>query len=75
MVPKKVPKGSAPLSSARANPWDALPREVQMDIGNSARKVGQTMDSTVDGQDQLKIHEIRDDTLEVLMHPSVVELL
>ena len=28
----------------------------------------------MDGQDQPKIYEIRDHTLEVLMHPSVLEL-
>ena len=29
---------------------------------------------SVDGHDQPKIHQIRDHTLEVLMHPSVLEL-
>ena len=30
--------------------------------------------SPVDGQNQPEIYEIRDHTLEVLMHPSVLEL-
>ena len=29
--------------------------------------------ASVDGHDQQRIHEIRDHTLEVLMHPSVLE--
>ena len=37
MVPTKVPKEPKPLSSASANPWDTLPREVQVNIG----KLGQ----------------------------------
>ena len=37
MVPKKVLKQSKPLSLARANPWDTLPRKVQVDIGNLRR--------------------------------------
>ena len=32
------------------------------------------MESPVDGQDQPKIYTIRDHTLEVLMHPDVLEL-
>ena len=74
MVQKKFLKEPKPLSSASSNPWDALPREVQVDIGSSAKKVGETMESPVDGQDQPKIYAIRDHTLEVLMHPSVLEL-
>ena len=42
MVPKKVPKEPKPLRSASANPWDALPREVQVDIGSWDEKVGET---------------------------------
>ena len=34
MVPKKVSKEPKPLSFARPNRWDALPRNVQVDIGN-----------------------------------------
>ena len=73
-MPKKVPKDPKPLSSTSANPWDALPREVQVEIPSWYKKVGETTESPVDGQDQPKIHEIRDHTLEVLMHPSVLEL-
>ena len=74
MVPKKFLKEPNPLSSPSASPWDALPREVQVDIGNWDKKVRETTESTVDGQDQAKIYEIRDHTLEVLMQPSVLEL-
>ena len=45
-----------------------------MDIGSLDKKVGETTESPVDGQDQPKIYEIRDHTLEVLLHPSVLEL-
>ena len=74
MVPKKLPKEPKPLSCARASPWDALPREVQVDIGNWDKKVGETMESPMGGQDQPTIYEIRDHTLEVLMHPCILEL-
>ena len=73
-MPKKVPKEPKPPSSTSANPWDALPREVQVDTGSWDKKVGQTTESPVDGQDQPKIYEICDHTFEVLMHPSVLEL-
>ena len=45
-----------------------------MDIGSWDKKVGDTTEIPVDGQDQPNIYEIRDHTLEVLMHPSVLEL-
>ena len=54
MVPKKVPKEPKPLSSASANPWDALPRELQVDIGSWDKKVGETTEGPVDGQDEPK---------------------
>ena len=73
-VPKKVPKEPKPLSSTSANAWDALRREVQVAIGSSDKKAGKTTESPLDGQDQPKIYEIRDHTLKVLMHPSVLEL-
>ena len=73
-MPKKVPKEPKPLSSTNANPWDALPREVQVDIGSSDKNGGETTESPVDGQAQPKIYEIRDHTFEVLMHPSMLEL-
>ena len=38
------------------------------------KKVGETTESPVDGQEQPKIYEIRDHTLEVLMQPCVLEL-
>ena len=74
MVRKKALKEPRPLSSARGNPWDSLPREVQVDIGNWGKKVGEITESPVDGQDQREIYEIRYHTLEVLMHFSVLEL-
>ena len=74
MVPKKVLKEAKPLSSASANPWDGLPREVQVDIGSCGEKVGEITESPMDGQDQPKIYEIRDHTFQVLMHPSLLEL-
>ena len=37
-------------------------------------KEGATTESPVDGQDQPRIYTIRDHTLEVLMHPDVLEL-
>ena len=73
-MPKKVPKEPKPLSSTSANPWDALPMEVQVDIGSWDKKVGDTTENHVDGQEQPKNYEIRDHTLEVLMHSSVREL-
>ena len=39
------------------------------------KKEGATTESPVDGQDQPKIYTILDHTLEVLMHPDVLELL
>ena len=73
-MPNKVLKEPEPPSSTSASPWDALPREVQADTGSWDKKVGETTEGPVDGQDQPKIYEIRDHTLEVLMHPSVLEL-
>ena len=74
MVPKKILKDAKPLSFARANPWEPLPREVQVDSGNRDKKVGETIETPVDGHQQPKIYEIRDHTMEVLMHQSVLEL-
>ena len=73
-MPKKVPMEPKPLNPTSANPWNALPREVQVDIGSWDKKVGETTKSPIDGQDQPKIFEIRAHTLEVLLHPSVLEL-
>ena len=67
MVPMKVPKEPKPLTFARINRSDTLRREVQVDISNWDKKVGETTEIPVDGQDQPKIHQISDHTLEVLM--------
>ena len=72
-MPKKAPEEPKPLSFATPNPWSAVPREVHMGTGHG-KKEGATTESPVDGQDQPKIHTIRDHTLEVLMHPDVLEL-
>ena len=72
-VPRKAPEEPKPLSFATPNPWRALPREVYVGKG-PGKKQGATAESPVDGQDQPKIYTIRDHTLEVLMHPDVVEL-
>ena len=72
-MPKKAPEEPKPLSFATPNPWSALPREVHVGTGHG-KKEGATTESPVDGQDQPKIYIIRDHTLEVLMHPDVLEL-
>ena len=72
-VPKKAPEEPKPLSFATPSPWSALPREVHVGTGHN-KKEGATTESPVDGQDQPKIYTIRDHTLEVLMHPDVLEL-
>ena len=43
MVPKKFQKEAKALRFARADPRDALPREVQVDIGNWDKKVSETI--------------------------------
>ena len=72
-MPNKAPEEPKPLSFATPNPWSALPREVYGGKGRG-KKEGATTESPVDGQDQPKIYTIRDHTLEVLMHPDVLEL-
>ena len=72
-MPKMAPEEPKPLSFATPNPWSALPREVHVGTGHG-KKEGATTESPVDGQDQPKIYTIRDHTLEVLMHPDVLEL-
>ena len=72
-MPKKAPEEPKPLSFATSNPWSALPREVHVGTGHG-KKEGATTESPVDRQDQPKIYTIRDHTLEVLMHPDVLEL-
>ena len=72
-VSKKAPEEPKPLSFATPNPWSALPREVYVGKGGG-KKEGATTEGPVDGQDQPKIYTICDHTLEVLMHPDVLEL-
>ena len=72
-MPKKAPGEPKPLSFATPNPWSALPREAYVGKGRG-KKEKATTESPVDGQDQPKIYTIRDHTLEVLMHPDVLEL-
>ena len=72
-MPKKATEEQKPLSFATPNRWSALPREVYVGKGRG-KKEGATTKSPVDGQDQPKIYTIRDHTLEVLMHPDVLEL-
>ena len=72
-MPEKSPEEPKPLSFATPNPWSALPREVYVGKGRG-KKEGATTESPVDRQDQPKIYTIRDHTLEVLMHPDVLEL-
>ena len=72
-MPKKAPEEQKPLSFVTPNPWSALPREVYVGKGRG-KKEGGTTESPVDGQDQPRIYTIRDHTLEVLMHPDVLEL-
>ena len=72
-MPKKAPEEPKPLSFATPNPWSALPREVHVGTGHG-KKEGATTESPVDGQEQPKIYTIHDHTLEVLMHPDVLEL-
>ena len=72
-MPKKAPEEPKPLNFATPNPWSALPREVYVGKGRG-KKEGATTESAVDGQDQPRIYTIRDHTLEVLMHPDVLEL-
>ena len=72
-MPKAAPEEPKPLIFATANPWSALPGEVYVGKG-CGKKEGATTESPVDGQDQPKIYTIRDHTLEVLMHPDVLEL-
>ena len=45
-----------------------------MGLGRTQVNDGETRESPVDGHDGPKIYPIRDHTLEVLMHPSVLEL-
>ena len=72
-MPKKAPEERKPLSYVTPSPWSALPREVYVGKG-PGKKEGATTESPVDGEDQPRIYTIRYHTLEVLMHPDVLEL-
>ena len=74
MVPKRAPEEPKKLNFASPSPWNTFPREVHMDVGRTQINDGETTESPVDGHDHSKIYTIRDHTLEVLMHPSVLEL-
>ena len=74
MVPKRALEEPRNLSFASPSPWNALPREVLMDLGRTQINDGETTDSPVDGHDECKICTIRDHMHEVFMHPSVLEL-
>ena len=71
---KEGSEGAKATEFCQSQSRGALPRQVQVDIGNWDKKVGDSWKSPVDGQDQPKIYEICDHTLKVLMHPSVPEL-
>ena len=72
-MPEKAPEEPKPLSFVTPNPWSTLPREVYVGKGRG-KKEGATTESPSDGPDQPKIYTIGDHTLEVLMHPDVLEL-
>ena len=74
MVPKSAGKKPSKLSFASLSPWIHIPREVRMYLGRTQVNYGETTESPVDGHDQPKIYTIRDPTIEVLVHPSVLEL-
>ena len=74
MVPERALEEPRKLNFASPSPWNTLPREVHMDLGRTQTNNGETTESPVDRHDQPKIYTIRDHTLEVLMHLSVLEL-
>ena len=71
-MPKKTSQG--PKSFEHPTTWSTLTDEVEVGNVKRIRVVSDDSRISVDGQDQPKIYEIRDNTLEVLMHPSVLEL-
>ena len=73
MVPKRAPEEPRKLSFASPSPRNTLPREVHMDLGCTQINEGETTESPLK-HDQPKIYTIRDHTLQVLMHQSVLEL-
>ena len=74
MVAERAPDEPSKLRFASPSPWNAPPREVRMDFGRTQVNDGETTENPVDRHDQPKIYTIRDHTLEVLMHPTVLEL-
>ena len=74
MVSERAPEEPRKLYFVSPSPWNTLPTEVHMDWGRTQIYYGETTESPMDGHDQLKIYTIWDHTLEVLMHPSVLEL-
>ena len=74
MVPKRPQKVQSELSAPSPSPWNPIRREVHMDSGHTQMNEGETRDRPVDGHDQPKIYNIQDDTLPVLMYPSILKL-
>ena len=74
MAPRRALEEPRKLTYASPSPWNTLPREVHMDLGRTQINDGETTESPVHGHDQPKIYTIRDHTLELLIHPSVLEL-
>ena len=74
MVPQTASEEPSKPSFASFSAWNALPREVQMELGCTQVNVAEATENPVDGHDRPKIYTIRYHTLEALMHPSVLEL-
>ena len=66
MVPKRALNEPSKMSSASL-------RRQNTDLGCTQLNDGDTGESPVDGHDQPKIYTIRDHTLKVTMHPSVLD--
>ena len=73
IVPKRPLEEQSKPSFASPSPWNTLPREVHMALVHTQMNEGDTTDRSVDGHDQPKIYNIQDHTLQVLMHPSILE--
>ena len=74
MVPEMALEEPSRLSFAISSPLIAPPRKVHMDLGHTQITGGDITESPMDGHDQPKIYTIPDHRLEVLMHPSVLDL-
>ena len=71
-MPKKASEGAKSFE----HPTTRLPLTDEVEVGN-VKKIRVDSDESrkcVDGHDQPKIYDIRDHTLEVLMHASELEL-